>query len=305
MLQYSLQLSCIPEEVACQNIHRAGALGKSLIKPSGSVWDPRPVPGSASAGTNHYTEVKFTLTKDLSWHQRQINYKAFAHKLGTQLQNSCWIPRLTEFQGPSSHKGMLREGLYFGNPLRNPKSWSKDMQQTGPSHTRRREGRAAAPSSPETTMWNAGEWWIESPFCSLAAAWENGRCCDFQAHWSQSCQSHGKPLDERLRVSSTLPCLAACQKCSDPRVFPFMEKCWNLGFIPIWNKTRFCNIKILHKTKWLFIAQLYWLMQTACNWEEPDKWVFQSEFPGLSLPRRQSTTELMAAVLQEGGEKAD
>lgn len=108
-----------------------------------------------------------------------------------------------------------------------------------------------------------------------------------------------------LRVSSTLPCSAACQKCSDPRVFAFMEKCWNLAFIPIWNETRFCNIKILHKMKCLFIAQLYWLMQTACNWAEPAKWVFQSEFPGLSLPRRQFTARPRAAVLQEGGGEAD
>lgn len=84
-----------------------------------------------------------------------------------------------------------------------------------------------------------------------------------------------------------------------------MEKCWNLGFIPIWNETRFCSIKILHKMKWLFIAQLYWLMQTVCNREEPAKWVFQSEFPGLSLPRRQFSAKLMAAVLQGDGGKAD
>lgn len=91
-LQYSLQLSCVPEETACQNIHRAGALGKSLIKPSGSLWDLW-VSGSASAEANHYMEVKFTLTKVLSRHQRQISYKVFAYKLGTQLQNS------TEYQG--------------------------------------------------------------------------------------------------------------------------------------------------------------------------------------------------------------
>lgn len=160
-LQYSLQLSCVPEEAACQNTHRAGALGKTLIKPSGSFWDLRPASGSASATANHYMEVKFTLTKDLSWHQRQISYEVFACKLGTQLQNSYWIPRLTEYQGPSSHKGMLREGLHLGNTSRNRKTWSKEIQQAEPSHTRRRERRDATPSSPEITMWTAGEWLIE------------------------------------------------------------------------------------------------------------------------------------------------
>lgn len=74
-----------------------------------------------------------------------------------------------------------------------------------------------------------------------------GRPSGFQAHWSQSCQSHKKPQDGSRRVSSTLPYSAACQKFSDPRAFPFHGKCWNLGFVPIWNETRFCYIEILHE----------------------------------------------------------
>lgn len=302
-LQYALQLSCVPEEAICQNTHRTGALGKGLIKPSGNLWDLTPVSGSASVTANHYTEVKFSLDKDLSWPQRQISSNVFAHTLGTQLQN----PYRAGYQGLRSQKGMLRDGLHFGNASRNPNPWSKQMQQTGPAHTQRRESRAGAtaPTSPEITVQTAGERWTESPARSLAAPQESGRPCGFQGHWSQSCQSHGKPWDESLRVSSTVPSPAACQKCSDPEGSPFHGKCWNLGFIPIWNETRFCNIEILHKMKWLFTAQLYWLMQTACNWEEPPKRVFQSEFPGLSLPRTQLTAKLTSAVLQEGSEKTN
>lgn len=36
-LQHTLELSCVPEEAICQHTHRTGALGKGLIKPSGSL----------------------------------------------------------------------------------------------------------------------------------------------------------------------------------------------------------------------------------------------------------------------------
>lgn len=97
-LQDPLRLSCVPEEAICQNTHRTGALGKGLIKPSESLRDLTPVSGSASVTANHYAEVKFSPDKDLSWHQRQIGYKVFAHKLGAQAQNS---PR-AGYQGLSS-----------------------------------------------------------------------------------------------------------------------------------------------------------------------------------------------------------
>lgn len=116
-------------------------------------------------------------------------------------------------------------------------------------------------------------------------------------------KSHGKPWDERLGISSTFPSPAVRQKCGDPMGFPFHGKCWNLGFFPNWNGTRFCNSEILRNMKWLLMAQLYWLMQTACNWEEPPNWVFQSEFPGLSLSRTQLTAELTSTVLQESSKR--
>lgn len=197
---------------------------------------------------------------------------------------------------------MLRGGLCFGNASRNPKLWSKQMQQTGPTHTQRRENRVrtTTPSSPELTIQTAGEWRTESPAHSLAASQEHGRPYGFQAFWSQSHLSRGKLWDGRSRLFGTLPSPAAWQKCSDPKGFPFHGKCWNSGFIPNWNETKFCKIEIVHKMKWLFMAGLRWLMQTACNWEEPPKRAFQSEFPGLSLPRTQLTSQLTSALLQEG-----
>lgn len=260
------------------------ALGKGLIKLSRSLWDLTPLLGPASVTANHYMEVKFSSDKDLSWHQRQVSYmnlaldakaltelgaKFLVLRMGCSLQEYAWKPKA------------MKQTLY-----------RLDQLMHGGGKAELGIQRRVLQDS----LCKLLGWGTESPAHNLPALQEGGKRCGLQAHCSWSCYSHVK------WVSSILPSPTACQKHSDPKGFSFHGKCWNLGFIPIWKAGRFCKIKILHKIKWLFTAQLYRLTQTASYQKQPPEWVLQSEFPGLSLSRAQLAAKPMLTVLQKGTE---